>query len=152
MTGPGMNLSDHSKRRRKQHRQDDGQLTLSFGEMGSERPRPKPPTNETTSPNCCDADDDGKTQRDDREEDEGQSAEAEVVAIEFRPVEPVALTSSEAIKYLRLDVGKTPAAAQASLNRLVEKGLRPCMFKKERLFERREIDRFLRERTDRYRT
>lgn len=72
-------------------------------------------------------------------------------SLTFRPVEKAVFTTAEAICYLRLDVDKSEAAAQSSLNRLiVKKLLRPAMFRKSRLFTKIELDRFLAARVEEY--
>ena len=65
--------------------------------------------------------------------------------IEFRPIEPVVLTAEEACVYLRLDVGREMPQALQALARLVDaKGLiKPCMYRRERMYLRAELDRFL---------
>lgn len=69
----------------------------------------------------------------------------------FRSIEPAVFTAAEAIVYLRLDVGKSEAAAQAALNRLVDrKLLRPAMYRRERMFTHVELDRFLAARVQEY--
>lgn len=63
-------------------------------------------------------------------------------------IAPAVMTTAEACCYLRLDVLKHPIKA---LNRLVDrKLLRPCMYQKHRMYERRELDRFLAEQTEVY--
>ena len=72
-------------------------------------------------------------------------------ALSFRSIDPAVFTASETIAYLRLDLKKTEAAAQAALNRLVDKRqLRPSMYRRERMFTRVECDRFLAARVEEY--
>ena len=63
------------------------------------------------------------------------------------PEQPAVLTSAEAIAYLRLDDLAKPAGA---LQRCIDRGLRPCMIRKQRLFTRKELERFLLDITERY--
>ena len=70
----------------------------------------------------------------------------------FRSIEPAVFTADETIAYLRLDINKTEAAAQSALRRLVDRRLlRPCMYRRERMFSRIECDRFLAARVEEYR-
>lgn len=69
----------------------------------------------------------------------------------FRAIEPEVLTAEETIRVLRLDLGRSGTAAQAALNRLVDrKVLRPAMYVKVRMFTITEIRRFLMARTTEY--
>ena len=67
--------------------------------------------------------------------------------IGFKSIPPMVLTTDEAITYLRLD---DLAAPEKALQRCIDRGLRPCMYRKERLFTVAELDRFLQQRTERY--
>lgn len=72
-------------------------------------------------------------------------------ALVFRPMDLAVLTAKEAIAYLRLDFGKSETAARAALDRLVnQKLLRVAKYRRERLFTRVELDRFLAARVDEY--
>lgn len=72
-------------------------------------------------------------------------------SLAFRSIEPAVFTAAEAIRYLRLDIGKSESAAQAALNRLVDrKLLRAAMYRKQRLFTRVELNRFLAARVAEY--
>ena len=65
--------------------------------------------------------------------------------IEFNRVDPVVFIAAEAAQYLRLDVGRDMPKALKALTRLVDekKLIRPVMYRKERLYRREELDRFL---------
>ena len=68
--------------------------------------------------------------------------------ITFTPIEPVVFTAEEAAVYLRLDVGRDMPAALRALARLVDekKLIHPVMYRRERLYRRAELDRFLADR------
>ena len=63
----------------------------------------------------------------------------------FQLPEQAVFTSDEAVEYLRLP-------SIRALNHLVDdrKIIRPAMYRKERLYTRVELDRFLAARTDEY--
>ena len=65
---------------------------------------------------------------------------------------PALMTKIEAARYLRFDVlHDDDDGAVRALERLVEKGLiRPCMVGGRRFYARRELDRFLADRTASY--
>ena len=67
--------------------------------------------------------------------------------LEFRPVEQQVFTALETCKYLRLDVGRedNEQAQLNALDRLVDqrKLIKPTMYRKQRLFRKVELDRFL---------
>ena len=64
---------------------------------------------------------------------------------------PALLTSVEAARFLRLDVGRDEDAALRSLRRLVERGqLRPCRLTKSNCFSRSECIRLIETRTETY--
>ena len=66
---------------------------------------------------------------------------------------PAVMTAEEAVRYLRLDIGRSMPLALKALDRLVydKQVIRPCMYLKQRLFSREELDRFVRIRTESYR-
>lgn len=138
-----LNATKTTRSGHRNSRHDSGQLMLPFDEARSAIHRW--PRSEDHSGHVSSDAEKQPDQRHGRGEDNGK------ISIEFSPLEPSALTAGEAIRYLRLDVGKTPEAARASLDRIVEKGLlRPCMYRKERMFTRAELDRFLADQTARY--
>ncbi len=66
--------------------------------------------------------------------------------LDLQPVEQMVFTALEAGQLLRLDVGREgdEIAIKKAVSRLVEKGLlQPCMYRKERMFLKTELDRFL---------
>ena len=68
-------------------------------------------------------------------------------------VAPAVMIAEEACRYLRLDIGRSMPLALKALDRLVydKQVIRPCMYLKQRLFSREELDRFIRIRTESYR-
>ena len=61
------------------------------------------------------------------------------------------MTECEAAGYLRLDENRSDENAVKALNRLVAKRLvRPCLVGNWRRYWRRELDRFMRDETERY--
>ena len=64
---------------------------------------------------------------------------------------PSVMTAQECCCYLRLDLGRSIENATKALNRLVDRKLiRPCMYKKNRMYSRKELDRFLLDQTETY--
>ncbi len=69
--------------------------------------------------------------------------------VEFRPIEPLLLTPTEACQVLRLDADRDEQASLRALRRLVEtKQLRPCRVGKGNRFALYELQRFIRHRTE----
>lgn len=78
-----------------------------------------------------------------------------ITTVEFLPgtsvPAPALMIDSEAAGYLRLDENRSNDNAVKALNRLVEKRLiRPCLVGNRRRYWRHELDRFMREETERY--
>ena len=75
--------------------------------------------------------------------------------IEFMPgttePAPSLMTAEEAVRYLRLDVGRGLPAALKALQRLVERmKIRPCRVGKHRRYSRHELDRFIADETNKH--
>lgn len=78
-------------------------------------------------------------------------------SVEFLPgtdqPAPAVMTAEEAARYLRLDIGRSMPLALKALDRLTyeQQVIRPCMYRKQRLYSRAELDRFVQTRTESYR-
>lgn len=66
---------------------------------------------------------------------------------------PAMMTAEQACRYLRLEIGRSMPLALKALDRLTyeQQVIRPCMYRKQRLYSKVELDRFIQLRTESYR-